>query len=342
MHEHITTQSGKNSHARIPWIDVSRGLAFLMVIYSHIPQCDRSVMRFFSPVFLTTFFFVSGYLFKRGKSFSHILEQRIRTLLIPFIVLGLIMIFMSHILTFNPEISLSDQIEGLLFQNGKNQILWFIAALFVYSVLFYFVDYLCKSVKTLLIFSTFLFAVNCITMYCFNITTVWHIYAFGFACFYMALGSAYREYENIIDRHVRWWMVLLCVVAYAALILVSDKEISFSGSEGILDSMILTVLGLIIVVGISKKYLHNSRLLLFVGANSLFYFAFHGKVYSLLLTMGEKVSYSTFHSENFWVNAVVAFSIVLLDAIILIPPSILVNKYLPQILGKKYNLWKTK
>lgn len=45
-------------------------------------------MRYFSPVFLTMFFFVSGYLFKENCSFSFVLEQRTRTILLPFLTLG--------------------------------------------------------------------------------------------------------------------------------------------------------------------------------------------------------------------------------------------------------------
>lgn len=75
-------------HIRLKWLDIARGLAFLMVIYSHLKYKDDMVMRYFSPVFLTMFFFVSGYLFKENCTFSKVLEQRTRTLLLPFLTLG--------------------------------------------------------------------------------------------------------------------------------------------------------------------------------------------------------------------------------------------------------------
>jgi hypothetical protein len=34
---------------RITWIDVSRGVAFMMVIYSHLEYCNDSIMKYFSP-----------------------------------------------------------------------------------------------------------------------------------------------------------------------------------------------------------------------------------------------------------------------------------------------------
>ena len=73
---------------RLNWIDVSRGIAFLMVIYSHLEYKNDFLMHFFSPIFLTTFFFVSGYLYKEGIGFKQVLEQRTRTLLLPLFILG--------------------------------------------------------------------------------------------------------------------------------------------------------------------------------------------------------------------------------------------------------------
>lgn len=104
--------SGKK---RINWLDISRGLAFLMVIYSHLEFCNDSVMRYFSPVYLTTFFFVSGYLFKENCSFSKVFEQRTRTLLLPFLALGMIMIGMNQVLSFHEHIPFWDRVKGLLY-----------------------------------------------------------------------------------------------------------------------------------------------------------------------------------------------------------------------------------
>ena len=101
-------------------------------------------------------------------------------------------------------------------------------------------------------------------------------------------------------------------------------------------------MALIIGVAISKRYYQNSRFLLFVGANTLFYFAFHGKVYSLLQTLAGKILDGVSFPQPFLINIIMGFLITFLDALILIIPALIVNKYFPYILGKGFNLWHVK
>lgn len=37
-----------NKGLRLKWLDISRGIAFLMVIYSHLEYKDDMIMRYFS------------------------------------------------------------------------------------------------------------------------------------------------------------------------------------------------------------------------------------------------------------------------------------------------------
>lgn len=75
---------------RLNWLDSMRGLAFLMVIYYHLStRSAGGIVPYFTPVFLTAFFFVSGYLTKSGMPFGKVLEQRTRTLFVPLLIFGL-------------------------------------------------------------------------------------------------------------------------------------------------------------------------------------------------------------------------------------------------------------
>lgn len=311
-----------------------------MVIYSHLEFRNDIIMHYFSPVFLTTFFFVSGYLFKENCSFGKVLEQRTRTLLLPFLSLGMIMILLSQVLTFNAKVPLWDEVKGLLFQNGTNQLLWFVAALYVYSVIFYWIERYSKGNKALLLVSVGLFILNWIYARLELPSIPWHIDTFGYACFYMGMGKWYKENETSVNRYIdNKWLVMCASVIYVAVISLFHLNISFCGSTYLLDSLVITNLGLIVMLYVSKHIWNNSRFLLFIGANTLFYFAFHGKVYSLLQTLCHKLISEDLLAVSF-VHYGLGGVITILDAMILILPAILVNRYCPFLLGKGFKLWK--
>lgn len=251
------------------------------------------------------------------------------------------MILLSNLLTFNDKPPLLDEIKGLLFQNGTNQLLWFIAALYVYSLVFYWVKRFSRNADVLMAVCSMLFVLNAIYSHWLKGPSLpWHIMGSGYACFYMALGKYYKHHERKIDAFFGWRSLLLIAVVYMGFITFTEFSCSFSGSKYIIDSIILSVMSLILGVAVSKRFFQDSRFMLFVGANTLFYFAFHGKGYSLLQTVAERVMSAMSVDHTFWIDEVLGFAIVFLDALLLVIPAMLVNKYCPWLLGKGFKLWK--
>ena len=342
LHFYINSRMGINNvkiitgsyRNRIQWVDVSRGIAFLMVIYSHLPMCNSRVMIFFSPIFLTTFFFISGYLYKSGSSFFSILKHRSRTLLLPFFTLGFIMIMVSQIFSFHEHVRLKDALLGLIYQNGENQILWFVAALYVYSLFFYFIDRFCKTWYSMLMVAIAMYILDAWLMFHTNLPAIpWHINALGCAIFYMSLGSLYRSYEDKIDNFLSFPIVYMSLIFYTLYIAISGIYIGHYGSYYILDGMTITTMGIIIIVKISKRFNQINSLIIFVGANTLIYFAFHGKIYALILAVGNKILPHLFNSTNPVILFFVALGTVFIDAVILIIPTLVINRYFPWLLG---------
>lgn len=251
------------------------------------------------------------------------------------------MILFSNILTFNDKPPLVEEIKGLLFQNGTNQLLWFIAALYIYSLVFYWVERFSRNVNTLLAVCSVLFVLNVIYSYWLKGPSLpWHVMSSGYACFYMGLGKFYKHYESKIDSLFGCKSLLMIAAVYFCTITFTGFSCSFFGSKFVFGSVTLSVMSLIIGVAVSKRFFQNSRFMLFVGANTLFYFAFHGKGYSLLQTIIEKVMSVLSVNHTFWIDETIGFVIVFLDALLLIIPAMLVNRYCPWLLGKGFKLWK--
>lgn len=331
---------------RFNWLDSARGLAFCVVIYCHLQYCIPEVMRFMSPFFLTTFFFVSGYLFKCTEGFGKVLEQRTRTLLLPYFLLGFFLVGIKHIWSLHsPSIGFWEDYWNYIILNGKNPTLWFVGALYAYSIVFYWIERIFNrrgEYKVLfLCVIMMMFVLNSLLIHYFHIPVInYHLQCSGFACFYMGLGLLYREKEAIIDAIIlkKSKMIIMAIV-YFAWILISRQYYTFGGSKYVLDSIIITIIGLCLVVYSSKTFLNKNKLLLFVGSNSLLYFALHGKLFSILQKVISKCvpqMFNDYYLEKLMLGIVITFCVI----VILVIPIKLINRYCPQIIGKGFKLWQ--
>lgn len=98
-------------------------------------------------------------------------------------------------------------------------------------------------------------------------------------------------------------------------------------------SILLNGAGVAFIILISKLT-PQFRFIQYIGRSTLFYFAFHGKVQSLLFWIFSKLSILEFLNEYAVITSIV---ITLIEAVILLIPSELFNLFLPFTVGKKYD-----
>lgn len=325
--------------SRLHWIDSARGIAFLMVIYSHVGYCNSHLMKFFTPIFLTTFFFVSGYLTNESKPFFTFLEQRARTLLLPFFIFGLFNIVSAQVITFSGRhVSIVNDLLDFFVQiRGRNDDLWFIPCLFVSSIPFYFLVKQIKSTYKLLVCSTMLLVANAMLS---AQPLPWHIQLIPYAMFYMATGYIFRKYEHMLDGAVNIFFVLVFLFTYIIIVQLHSSAVaypvSFIPSIYIVDTLLLTLTGLLLIVFLSK-YLSGKHLLLtFIGSNSLLYFALHGKANALL----NKITGITLNffsiGRSQWIDFSIGILITIAAAVILVVPVTFINRYLYYTVGRGF------
>ena len=319
---------------RINWIDSLRGIAFLMVIFNHLDYENNIVMRFFAPIFLTSFFFVSGYLFKSDVSFKGMFMHRTRTLLWPFFILGNITILSSGFVSFNEKhIGILESYKELFAQYGYAHIniMWFIPSLYLYSIGFYLLLIIRNRYIKHTLFTLFLLGNWYLYYYVFvEFSLPWNVQWMGFAWFYMYLGVLYRYNEGFVDQFAKFPVFVFLLIFYVGYIIITNNSCNFYGSPLLFDSCALSLSGLFLLISLSKKI--NIHFIKFVGANTLLYFAFHGKVASFV-----NVLYRFLFIED--INSLIVYEIILLIktiliALLLIPICIIVNKYFSFILGR--------
>ncbi|MDG3085080.1 acyltransferase family protein [Vibrio hannami] len=324
---------------RIAWVDISRGMAFLMIIYSHLDFTNETLMAYFTPMFLTTFFFVSGYLFNTKYSFIEVIEQRFRTILIPFFIYGVINIVLTQILTFGDKPPIAEAFYNFFMQiRGHDDGLWFLASLFVSTIPFYFMVKYTKGVA-LIALSTLFMAVN---HYINSAPIPWHIELIAPSVFYMSLGFVYKQYEQVLARIITAKVAIISALVYLPLVTAHYRNfaehVSFTTTNYVLDGLVITLLGLIICIYVSKKVDKLSGFLTFIGSNSLLYFCLHGKVFSIQ----QKIIYTVFNQLQLEITPAIqlalGFTITILTAIILMLPVTIINRYFKWTIGRGFRL----
>lgn len=326
---------------RIEWIDNLKAISIFMVILVHIPCCPEYIRIFCGPFFLTTFLFSFGYTFNNKINFKDFLKKRINTLLIPLLILSSILIISRYIFSFSEHDGLLIDICKMILQiRGSGDDLWFIALIFMSSIIFYFIS---KLNNKLLYFSTLICLFICSYIYyIFGLPALpWHLHICGVSVFYIGIGY-YFKIEKIFDK-VNLESILIFIssfIAYIIFIILNGtlfNNITFSFysfSNNIILYFIITLIGMIFNISLAML-IKGNKLMTFYGKNTMLVFAFHGKLYKLYHVVLSKILYYVISQENVLYDLIMTLIIFVLVIITLIPVIIFINKYLPILSGKK-------
>ena len=220
--------------------------------------------------------------------------------------------------------------------------LWILAALFVAFIPFYFFVKWGNPLKAC-VTAVILSVVSVLYTHMFpahflpwgSSMLPWHLEYMFQAMMWMILGYYFRIYgEKIFDRYntvinrIAVW-VLYLVAAYI-------PDSIGGGYLSIPLSYIRSTLGIIAVMCICK-IIKSNRYIQYVGANTLLYFAIHGKFLALIQSLLSKFAggfYSACLSNDF-ASSALAIVITFILSVVLIIPSKLINRWVPWAIGKK-------
>jgi len=190
---------------QIPWIDVFKGIAILVVVVAHCSP--DSLVKYLLWIPLPPFFFLSGYLYKPEVSFKVFLKKKTLRLLVPYaaflILLGLpkVIFFLKE----EPAAGAIDVIQliGLLFYGGKElggifATFWFISCLFFTQQLYHFL-YLKTFSKKWLFYGSLvlLYVLATLNSGYYALSFPWNINVVALSIFYFYFGHLARKLEPI-------------------------------------------------------------------------------------------------------------------------------------------------
>ena len=344
---------------RIVWVDVVKYICILMVMLSHLEARTDVWQAFYTPFFLSAFFFVSGYVYKPKDGFKQFLYKKFRQLFIPWLVFSVFDILLSQILSFNEHESLLTELTWNFLQiRGHGDGVWFVAALFVAFIPFYFFIkwYESRSEKitgggynkcTVAILIAWVLSLISVlytrllpdgTFPWGSAALPWHIEYIFQAMFYMVLGYIFKQmFEKKLDKwNNRAACLVVCLIYLLLVFIPYVSGITLPMVLDVLYDYILSIVGIAAVVMIAKRVPSN-RYINYVGQNTLIYFALHGKAYSLIQTVLRRFAgglYATILG-NVVLSSVFALLFALLLSVVLIIPALIINKWFPFIMGRK-------
>ncbi len=328
---------------RIEWVDIGKYICIMLVMISHLESNTAILQRLYTPVFLSFFFFLSGYVHRQPQTFKEHLWKKIRGLLIPWFIFSNLNIAISAVISYKENRDFAGEFLWNLLQiRGQYDGIWFVAAIFVAFIPFYFV--LKTDKKKAVILSVVLAVLAEIypalmpkDIFPWGSNALpWHLEYIPYALLWMVLGYYFKDdAEQALDRNNRFATRAASVAVY--LILIAFLP-TFSNIRmvHVLFEYCKTVVGIIMLLLLCKA-MRSNRYVSYVGANTIIYFALHGKLYAVIEHVLSAKIPSVYSAclANIWLSSLLAVLIAVIMSFILIIPTYLINRFFPWIIGRK-------
>ncbi len=265
---------------RLDFLDIAKGIGIIFVLYSHssgFPIFGNAVVDFYMPLF----FFVSGYVYKEGRTPAANIKRKLKQLIIPYAGYTLLL-YAEHILIrllkheltkktiFMPLLGAAysraalyadmsgENVEFMLLSNGP---MWFITAMAVASIIFYLlVDKFLENNRNMAVISVSLVAITAVFTYC-PYLLPWSVDT-AFACaLFMLMGAKLSRINYYSDdnksRYSAVFVViaalLYCVVTeFVNPINISIREYGYPGIVGAMWFLSVAATGVVIFLWICK------------------------------------------------------------------------------------------
>ena len=280
--EQSRAEQSRAEQSRENWIDVIKAICMIFIVMSHLPYCPKALRHFLTPFFLTGFYFASGYVMKplSTRKFS---IKKAKTILWPWFIFSTVEIIMLSKFG-NHETTIVGYIFYTLLQvKDLHESLWFFPSLFVTLI---FADYLilkfdekrltliaCAMLIGSRLYGMFM-PVNLLPWN--SVCLPWHIHNVGTTSFFVIFGYLYKKYQ--LNKKIKGYISIVFVLVYLMELYITRNtiEVGIWNYLGLFEWILLMGTGLAMIITVSQiKILKDSRILSYIGQNTLLYYALH-------------------------------------------------------------------
>lgn len=313
---------------RIDYIDLIKGLTIWVVVWYHTAHPSWLTATLVNSVF----FFLSGYFFRR-KPIISFLNEKVKTILIPFVFFYLISYpyrifeyfwdnrtlsgfnwtYLFDVFNFQPQ-------TDYLFVNVP---LWFLLCLFFVQILYYFVSYLDKRI--IFVISLLCLGLKEVFM---SIPSFFMINAAFYSLGFFALGNLFGKpwIEKLKDVRFRKVSLIISLLLFAMLFIPINSLTGwwYETAYHIKLFMVFFILMSVASWFNEKRYL---SLLRFYGKNSLVVLGLH----IIPLTVLIRTTNAVFGSCTPFLGFIQATIVMAIMCVVIL----FCNRYIPFLVGKK-------
>ncbi len=335
-----------NSTKREIWIDNCKVIAIFLVVFGHlIEQLPYIHSQFPTLLIVTTihmpiFFFCSGYLFKPIK-IKTALKKYFNRLIIPYIFFNLICLILlillkkpKHLLQY-----IGKKFLGMILVVNSpksisliNDPTWFLISLFCIIMIFLIMKKYLKSDKKILI-SVLILVISAYLLQIFNINTAFSIPATCVGLLFFYMGYIFKK-NNLkqLFKNTKFNLISLIIsfIIWICLYLTGNSIIFRLGlcNGNPILAYITSIAGLLFIISLTQLLEFKNKLIIIISTYTLVIMSLD-KILRKIFTIG--IAYLNITQVNL-------IEIIILGILILLIASgigIILNKTIPQVIGKK-------
>lgn len=326
-------------------IDVLKGIGILFVIIAHMGDCPLLIKAWIYSFHMPLFFFISGYLYNdkyENMNLKEFIKIKSKKLLYPYMTISIFYIFYNFIIENNINILLKRIISTIysakIFDVNYVGAIWFITCLFSVESIFFIIKKYKENYIDKIILVIALIGGIYPKLIKFRLPFGLDIAFAGILFYYIGykLKISKDKFEKVIKYRFLFLLsnIILMIINYNLL-----KDTIFNGRVDMLYMnygifilfYISAISGILFFYCIYKNI--KSKILVFIGKNSLMFMAFHLIILQYAIIFVNKLM-QLIGYNNIVLNNILYLVITLVVNSILI---IIVKKYFPNFIRLREN-----
>ncbi len=329
---------------RLHYVDVTKGLLILMVVYGHIYGQAIGVKNvavdyihqscnLFVSFYMPCFFVITGFCSNFNRPFHNLLISSFKTIVLPGITLSTLIMMAQRNLTFNAFTGLG---KDILFFGGRY---WFLSALFVAKMLYWMCIRYHQNMRYVLCVLSFSIG-YVLSIYYHGREYWWFVHALLLMPF-LEIGYVMKSFKipsiRVLSVVFGILLVLTIVFSHFGLLRIDyyyhvpgiTQKLLNNNFTMLVPLVLLSVVGSLWLIGVSKV-INSNKALEYLGRNSLIIYCIHGAILSKsisLIIFGKNLSII-----GFSIRMIIVYLLTICASCLI--AYILNQKYLKTIIGK--------